>query len=1268
MATFISDNQKFHIFSKSPVRANMELFQATNKSGHTIISEEVRTDDIPWFINVPDVNNPPSYVKDPRKNDIIFQGKFNSLSTAAICKTWDGEKWVDGPNLKENPILKNENDDNVIQVHFENNIEYVSDTNNAGTTSDKQAAFVLKTNGEMLTHFVSPTDKIYNGIPSNGYGLYLFLDNQLQSETDSNDNGYIANSYAGIIQFNKARSEGANKFKVITFEYIGGYLSKSLNKIGDDLKDYIDEEIKEHNKEFIAHKNNQNSEKHLSQSEVDGLNTLTSADKISGIETATQYDYNVEADLSKVLSSQISTPNTSDNTFKNVTIKLHLRDKVLQQSTMPVTSKAIYNHVHKQSVNIEKASDNVAVEEVTTNENERRKYTIAVDGYTTLETDNIVDDIYEKIQTTADDINKNVAEHTSNNGIHITDTERVSWNNNEVILQKHLNDQNSHVSDEDREKWATKDNLSSHISNNVIHITADEREKWNKGGNMAISGDNFITSEKTDTGWNLTLNNSTVVGSSIISNIDGNKKVPTVNAVTNRVNDAITLHERTKNHLDFNKISFALSGGHLINEISNEIKESPKYIFEYTEDETINPSEINYTGLIVNNKSLKGLNAFFKKLIIKKVQPINASNLYAHITRSAEKVVSSGLLQNKEYILTLKADITTPNEITLNFGNKLIISKEYWYGIEFTESEAIPSTTSPEVILNYNNFANVNYDPTAQGPSYPSLVTNKVLENTEIADITYNIPCIMEFEDYEIPTSNAVINYVDNAVDEHKKDTIGTELSTWDIETTFTDGATNVFDFTCNSPFTGILTEVRLYCSPKTAAGEESYLEIRQNDKILARSTTAQYHSTNNLLKFNFDNILLKLGDRYGFYIVDKNGSKPSTSCLALNTKNNVPEVANLNVVVSNYSNHTPRFGFTYYKSNREMISNTLNKLNSDLVYDISYKYSNLNNITNVTNRTITFADNSKIDFPISKITHGKYAFRTKSNTTSPLTEFNLRIIDGGKPGAHYDSAYYYERDVRNSSYDEDVGGNLETLGNLINGDGMFIRAGITVFNDDLSCLIRARQMFTNSSLTTFRSALPSLTFADRMFLGTKLTEFKIKLPNLSSAECMFRLCKNLEFVDTCLPNLTFAQGMFGYCIALNRIDLSPSSGANLYLADNMFTGCESLTSVKLNLEYLENAKDMFASGVYNGVTYNAPLLDLSSVINIANTIKDWTNDYYTNKVHEIAIGINETSEIYNSGNSSYKQYIDQIADKNWKVSLYTSNSRQSPAFTIVKD
>jgi hypothetical protein len=847
MATFISDNQKFHIFSKSPVRANMELFQATNKSGHTVISEEVRTDDIPWFINVPDVNNPPSYVKDPRKNDIIFQGKFNSLGTAVLCKKWDGEKWVDGPNLKDDPILKNKNDDDVIQVHFENNIEYVSDTNNAGTTSDKQAAFVLKANGEMLTHFVSPTDKIYNGIPSNGYGLYLFLDSQLQSETDSNDNGYIANSYAGIIQFNKARSEAASKFKVITFEYIGGYLSKSLDKLEDDLKDYIDEEIKEHNEEFVAHKNNQNSEKHLSQSEVDSLTALTSADKISGIETATQYDYQAETDLDKALSSQISTPNASDETFKNVTVTLHLRDKVLQQSTMPVTSKAIYNHVHKQSVDIEKASNNVTVEEVTTNENERRKYTIAVDGYTTSETDNIVDDIYEKIQATADDINKNVVEHTSNNGIHITDTERVSWNNNEVVLQKHLNDQNSHISDIERELLKNSaGDLQKHIDDTNSHVSEADRALWNSGGNMSMSGDKFIQANKSNNTWKLSLNNSDIIYPHVSDNKNGDKKVPTVNAVTTFVNDSLNEH---------------------IEKITDKLVSSPDYKFEYINN--ISTSGINYTGLIINNQSASGLNSIFKKLTIKEVQPVSVSKLYAHVYRSATRDITSGLLEDKEYILTLEADLSTPGRVILDFKNKLVISNKFYYGIKFTETS---SFNDAEYVLQYNYFANDNYVGSNGGITYPSLITNEVQTGTVLADITYRIPCIMEFRDYTIPTSDAVLEKVYGEV----------SLDNYDEENT---NYSKIYGFIIDENVKGYITNIKVKCidwendSTKTA----TYLKILdETNNAIGRSINTQIHGMNKELSFDFSNIELKKDNSYKA-VFETEEFTPVSACVRVN-------------------------------------------------------------------------------------------------------------------------------------------------------------------------------------------------------------------------------------------------------------------------------------------------------------------------------------------------------------------------------------------------
>lgn len=795
-------------------------------------------------------------------------------------------------------------------------------------------------------------------------------------------------------------------------------------------------------------------------------------------------------------------------------------------------------------------------------------------------------------------------------------------------LDDHINDNDKHVTEEDREKWDKADTAIQSISaGNYINISETNTiSVTNVTSNIAESDDNYLTTAASIREYVKDINDNNTI-SDIIWNLN-DLLVSCINDVDK--SGVVWVQELLRAN--------ARSNGSLITIIDYETVYNTSDLSEATErwiDEAITADKSLSTQLAFRQDSFM-TNQLFRLFFY------NLDNKFGKTYGSSDSI-------SKKYMkrgLTFKYLAKVEGNPVSNYPNEGFGKPRFKYITLRYRAKTIDGSDKEKEI-------DWEHTPTIQN-TVNSGSTADTFQMAKAWDI-------IDSEEYSTPDSD-----ISSIIEE----TISEEPSNWDIESSFTDSATNVYDFTCNSPFSGILTEVRLHCAPagKSETTLSTYLEIRQGDKILARSTNSQEHGQGNILRFNFDNVLINYNERYGFYVVNANGSKASSSCLALKKKAEVPEVTNLNVMVSGYADYTPHFGFTYYKSNRKIINSSLDKLDCNLVYDISYNYSNTNNIQSVRNRSITFADGSTSDFPVNKITHAKYAFRTKSGTTPVLTEFNLRDIDGGKPGSGYDSAYYYERDVRNSSYDEDAGGNIETLGNLINGDGMFIRSGITIFNDDLSCLIRARQMFTNSSLTTFRSALPSLTFADRMFLGTELTEFKIKLPNLSSAECMFRLCKNLEFVDTCLPNLTFAQGMFGYCTALKRIDLSPSSGANLYLADNMFTGCENLTSVKLNLEYLENAKDMFASGVYSNITYNAPLLDLSSVINIANTIKDWTNDYYTNKVHEIAIGINETSEIYNSGNSSYKQYIDQIADKNWKVSLYTSNSRQSPAFTIVKD
>jgi hypothetical protein len=818
-------------------------------------------------------------------------------------------------------------------------------------------------------------------------------------------------------------------------------------------------------------------------------------------------------------------------------------------------------------------------------------------------------------------------------------------------------------------------------------------ESCNTGiSNIDISGDDFITPEKTNTGWSLTLNNSTDISS---SNTDGDKKVPTVNAVKNYINNLIDNNETNDIIWNLNDL--------LVSCINDTDRDGVKWVQELLRFNANNNANLIS---IINYESI-----------------YNTSNLI----EATEKWITEALTENTSLStdLAFRQDSFMTNQLFRLFFYNLDHKFSKTYGSDDSISRKFMKSgltfkylakVEDNHVLNYPNegfgkprykYITLRYRAKTKDGSdkekeidWEHIPTIQNTVNSDSTADTFQMAKAWDIIDSEEYDNSAIIKANIEALDERIAIIEGTTdfntLETQPSETTqwiaveFKEAGS--INNIINKKIRGISIKVaNTVSSPQYLAVFDT--RTAGTKKLLGVSKGTTWNA-NETAVFKFNSPIIIPGT-FEIFLLDNpistdltgDPTKPSyhieSYSLSGNQSYRHPDGGGWNnpkrsfyltfnfvgdrmtTVEKNIEEHLEDNERHITDGERTKWNGILN----DMLYDISYLHSNTNDVAKVENRILTTTSNETVEIPMRKITHAKYAFRTKINTTSPLTEFNFRIIDGGKPGSGYDRAYYYERDVRNDSYDEDVdGGNLETLGNLINGDGMFIRTGITVFNDDLSCLIRARQMFTNSSLTTFRSALPSLTFADRMFLGTKLTEFKIKLPNLSSAECMFRLCKNLEFVDTCLPNLTFAQGMFGYCTALNRIDLSPSSGANLYLADNMFTGCENLTSVKLNLEYLENAKDMFASGAHNGVTYNAPLLDLASVINMANTIKDWTNDYYTNRVHEIAIGINETSEIYNSGSSSYKQYIDQIADKNWKVSLYTSNSRQSPAFTIVKD
>lgn len=254
---FIDDIVKFHSFSKSTVRTGLTLGEAVNPSGHTVTSKQVRTDDIPWFVNSFQGDEAKARTwaannaKDARHNDILYYGaEFKVGFTAPKCLIYVSKHKVDGKlvdlpaeqcgwqtfDLNAATTLKNADGKDVIAIHKNAKVEYVDGNNNAATNSNQQSLFVRRADGTLLDHFVAATDQIVGGQPSLGYSAVVSVGGKAIDEGEGTGN-YIGNTYAGIVHFHAARTEGketdgsVKNITVTCFEYIGDKLDTTLTDI-----------------------------------------------------------------------------------------------------------------------------------------------------------------------------------------------------------------------------------------------------------------------------------------------------------------------------------------------------------------------------------------------------------------------------------------------------------------------------------------------------------------------------------------------------------------------------------------------------------------------------------------------------------------------------------------------------------------------------------------------------------------------------------------------------------------------------------------------------------------------------------------------------------------------------------------------------------------------------------------------------------------------------------------------------------------------------
>ena len=296
MAHYLTNNEKFHIFSKSPVLSSMAVSQAVNKSGHTVSTNDVWADDIPWFTEVADEAGAITRAADARYNDLILWGsdiyvrkgdKTNGASTGTtFAELW--EKHTDltearayalGSVTTQTPTnivaktveIKNASDKVVLKYHVGKQIDLLTTTNNANVASTWAARMFI--DGKVVDQFVSPTDKVFAGNPSTGYTTLVYTATAAgnkygfvsEGETDGD---FVNNAFAGIVQFNQSRNS-THKFAASVFEYVGSKLDAAVSELktavfgGDDTDGNIS----------LSQKVAQNTA---------AINTLNGADTIDG--------------------------------------------------------------------------------------------------------------------------------------------------------------------------------------------------------------------------------------------------------------------------------------------------------------------------------------------------------------------------------------------------------------------------------------------------------------------------------------------------------------------------------------------------------------------------------------------------------------------------------------------------------------------------------------------------------------------------------------------------------------------------------------------------------------------------------------------------------------------------------------------------------------------------------------------------------------------------------------------------------------------------
>lgn len=263
MGFTISNLSLYHTFSKTPVDSNTssaaaQLGNAINKSGHTVQSNEIWTESIPFFglaatttaihtkfsatAKVNDLvkdsdgkiwqRNSVEYTADAKFADLWFEKTTSITSNVKV----DGAYPTTDGALVDGSYLLNSEGVPTVRYYEKRLLTILTADNNANTNSNKNASR-LQIDGKWVDQFIGVTDIYVNGSAAVSYAPVIRKTSTTAAPMVAGPTkGYMDYCATGLILWESA---AAGTEVIDCFVYVGKKLDATLTTISDSVKDII---------------------------------------------------------------------------------------------------------------------------------------------------------------------------------------------------------------------------------------------------------------------------------------------------------------------------------------------------------------------------------------------------------------------------------------------------------------------------------------------------------------------------------------------------------------------------------------------------------------------------------------------------------------------------------------------------------------------------------------------------------------------------------------------------------------------------------------------------------------------------------------------------------------------------------------------------------------------------------------------------------------------------------------------------------------------